>query len=261
MRCLGMLTLLLLYHPALSAQEQGIAAQYVGDNGIENHPAVLFAENFEAGTLAEISGRFTQVQGGSGVQVVSSAGRRHARISAASGLFFKELPPGYSQVFFRYYVQYNSAGVYHHSGGYIGGYRTLDGWPHGGSGQRFFDRFFVGAEPQEGVRKFDFYAYFVDMDCAPDGSCWGNNFLEDVEPEVGVDRWACVELMIKMNDPAGSKNGELALWVDGYQVIHLGPGYPDGHYNGFGSFFPDPNDSSTFNGLQWRDESFGVNWF
>lgn len=48
--------------------------------------------------------------------------------------------------------------------------------------------------------------------------------------KVEKDRWICVELMIKMNDPVDEHNGELALWIDGKLISYLGKGFPKGKW-------------------------------
>ena len=69
----------------------------------------------------------------------------------------------------------------------------------------------------------------------------------------------CVEIMVKMNSPVSSSNGELAMWVDGKQVAHLGPGYPVMQMI-YGIWTPDPN-GSPFPGFQWRnDGNLALNW-
>ena len=34
-----------------------------------------------------------------------------------------------------------------------------------------------------------------------------------------VDRWFCLEMMVKLNTP-GRRNGEIRLWQDGAEVFH-----------------------------------------
>jgi hypothetical protein len=72
-------------------------------------------------------------------------------------------------------------------------------------------------------------------------------------------RWICVEIMVKMNDPVGAHNGEMAFWIDGKlwrkdgQVVsHVGPGFPVGRWTG-GWYTPDPKRGAPFPGLKFRD--------
>jgi hypothetical protein len=65
--------------------------------------------------------------------------------------------------------------------------------------------------------------------------------------------------MVKMNNPVSSNNGELALWIDGIQVIYLREGSPLGRWN-INMFSPDPS-GSPFEGFQWRSLSqLNLNW-
>ena len=46
--------------------KKGIAAKYVGDVGIEGNASVIFAENFETGSLAEIAKRWGEASNKNG---------------------------------------------------------------------------------------------------------------------------------------------------------------------------------------------------
>jgi hypothetical protein len=56
-------------------------------------------------------------------------------------------------------------------------------------------------------------------------------------PIIGVPTvkgaWLCIDLMVKMNSPVSSFNGEQAFWVDGEKKNHLGPGFPNGLWSSF----------------------------
>jgi hypothetical protein len=69
----------------------------------------------------------------------------------------------------------------------------------------------------------------------------------------------CVEIMVKTNDPVSASNGQMALWIDGVQIVHLGAGSPRGRWSA-NMFFLDPN-GAPFEGFQWRlDEALQLNW-
>jgi predicted amidohydrolase len=57
--------------------------------------------------------------------------------------------------------------------------------------------------------------------------------------------------MIQMND-VGESNGELALWIEGKRVSHLGKGYPKGKWT-FDKFLVDQGGES----VRWNDEKRG----
>jgi hypothetical protein len=63
----------------------------------------------------------------------------------------------------------------------------------------------------------------------PRGQTWGNSFVRDDSLKVQKGKWTCVEVMVKMND-VGDSNGEMALWLDGKPISHLGKGFPKGKW-------------------------------
>src|SRR5262249_19524681 len=81
----------------------------------------------------------------------------------------------------------------------------------------------------------------------PRGQTWGNSFIRDPKLEVVRGRWICLESMIKLND-MGKSNGELALWIDGKCVSHLGTGFPKVKLT-FVKFIP----GADGEGVRWND--------
>ena len=255
--------------------QQGIASKYIADIGLASDPNVVLFEDFETGILSDILSRWTNIGNQGTFSLIQnsppgSKGSRALEIASpgdqvVGGELAKALPQGFSQLYLRYYIHYFSGGTYHHSGGYLGGSNPLNSFPPAwGSGSRPVgnERFSVGVEPNTWP-SFNFYAYWMGMEClsAPN-NCWGNSFLQKDDPnfQVGVDRWSCVEIMVKVNNPPSAANGELALWVDGQQIIHLGPGYPNVSSSGTGFWWPDPN-GFPFPGFQWRnDGNLTLNW-
>jgi hypothetical protein len=256
--------------PVVLSGEDGIAKKYLRDVGIENDPNVVFAERFETGTLTDIVNRWTDRKNVQGMSLVAdgptgTSGLRALLITSVGGTnsgghLYNRLPAGYDQLYFRYYIKYASVGTYHHTGGYLGGYNPPTNWPQGGAGIRPSgnDRFSSVAEPVTSDGRFDFYTYWMHMRGASDGF-WGNDFIQDPNLKITRDQWMCVEIMIKLNNPVSSFNGEMALWVNGQKVSHLGPGFPKGRWN-VDSFFPDPT-GTPFEGFQWRnDPALTLNW-
>lgn len=73
------------------------------------------------------------------------------------------------------------------------------------------------------------------------------------------DEWTCVEVMIKLNNPVHSYNGELRTWINGEETGHWGPGFPNGKWV-WGNFFITP-EGEPFEGFRWRtDENLNINW-
>jgi len=85
----------------------------------------------------------------------------------------------------------------------------------------------------------------------PRGQTWGNSFIRDPNLRAERDRWTCLELMMKMND-VGETNGEMALWIDGKQVSHLGKGFPIGKWV-YDKFLPGQGGE----GVRWNDDRKG----
>ena len=70
-----------------------------------------------------------------------------------------------------------------------------------------------------------------------DNRYWGNDFINDANLQVAQAEWLCVELLMKMNNPLTSYNGEQALWIngqpwykDGQKTSHFGLGFPKGNW-------------------------------
>ena len=265
--CFGVI---FLYSSVTNAQS-GLASKYHRDQGIEQDPDVIFAENFETGTPSDLATRWTDVKNVAGMSYVGdvsmdSGGSRALEITSIGGQntgghLYRRLTAGHDHLYLRHYVKYTSGGTYHHCGGYVGGYNPPTNWPQGGAGIRPTgdDRFSIGAEPVESSLRFDFYVYWMRMRGSPGGQFWGNDFIQDDNLRVVVDQWMSVEVMVKMNDPVHGYSGELALWIDGNQVMHLGEGFPNGNWV-WDSFHPDPT-GDPFEGFQWRNVvDLSINW-
>jgi hypothetical protein len=92
----------------------------------------------------------------------------------------------------------------------------------------------------------------------PRGQTWGNSFIHNDELKVDRGRWICIEMMLKVND-VGDRDGELALWIDGQPVSHLGQGFPKGKWT-FDKFLPGQSgDSVRWNHAKGDREHFTTN--
>jgi hypothetical protein len=249
----------------------GIATLYPGDIGIENHPDVVFTEMFEQSSISTMTSRYTSVGHSAGMAFSTSkpAGSPGSRslqmgtdpVNPASTLY--KTFPNDQQWYLRYYVNYNSTVEYGHTSAWLGGYNPLLSFPNpqAGSKPAGNDRFSTGVEPLS----FDNdrwmpYTYWKDMRQAGDGKYWGNVFLpSDTSLRMARNRWYCVETMVKLNNPVTDSNGELAVWIDGQKIIHLGKGFPNGSWSG-GTFTQNAS-GSPFGGFQWRsDSALNLNW-
>lgn len=222
-------------------QGPGLASKYKGDRGIENDPDVIFVEDFEEGSMLAVKSRWEDVKDG-GVMSLStdvppaSGGRfsllmTHTGGKWTGGHLYRRLLPGYDRLFFRFYVKFDPNCYPIHHFFHVGGYNPPTQWPQGGAGERpkGNDRFSIGVEPFGKRWTWDYYVYWMEMrGSPPKGKTWGNTFIRDPNLKAERGRWVCVELMVKMNDPVEERNGELALWIDGRLVSHLGEGFPRG---------------------------------
>ena len=104
-------------------------------------------------------------------------------------------------------------------------------------------------------------------------TCYGNMMINEGQTDYQsfasssalvdvLDRWMCIEIMIRLNNPVTAHNDELKVWQDGISVRHWCPGFPNGHWLK-DKWFNNPTDS-PFEGFQWRrDTGLNINclWF
>lgn len=256
----------------------GLANKYKGDKGIDKDPDVIFVENFEEDSLDTIRTRWESVQNIDIMSLsadvpVSNAGKQsllmsHVGGKSTGGHLYRRLVPGYEQLYVRFYVKFAEDCYPIHHFIHLGGYNPPTPWPQGGAGIRpdGNDRFTTGVEPYGKNWRWDFYSYWMGMRSSPDQKSWGHDFINDDDLKVERGRWICVELMMKMNEPATEGNGEQALWINGKswkkngQIIsHLGKNFPKGNWV-WDSFTPDPG-GVPFKGFQWRsDKKLNINF-
>jgi hypothetical protein len=220
---------------------KGLASKYLGDQGIEKDPNVVFAEDFERGSLHDLSSRWENIQN---LEIMSfsqdvpagSPGSRsllmtHIGGQGTGGHLYRRLLPGYGQLYIRFYVKFDPDCYPIHHFVHVGGYNPATGWPQGGAGIRpaGHERFTTGVEPYGQDWRWDFYSYWMGMRSSPDGKFWGHDFINDKELKAERGKWVCVELMMRMNEPATESNGEQALWIDGkpWAKIRREVGLPD----------------------------------
>ena len=248
----------------------GLAGLFAQDKGIAQHPSVIFAENFEAGSLEEIQPRWNEIENPEGKVLAldgetseSSGGRHSLKVTAAlgkntGGHLFKRLAPAQEKVFARFYVKFAEKASYLHHFAGLGGYRPATNWPQGHAGKLApgDQRFSVGIEPtgyygtQPPPGAWIFYTYWCEMKQSADGGYWGNALWPDPPSLAQAGRWQCVEVMLKCN-AADKSDGELALWLDGRLTMHIAPGTRHGRWTGEG-FRVLPGGGEAFPGFRWR---------
>jgi len=249
-----------------------LSAKYPGDQGIEQDSAVIFAEDFEEGALSRLVDRFTYLKHPTSISLVRSSppaspGQTALRFTSIGGVstggtLYKKLSRGYDLLYLRYYVKYPSGGTYHHTSAWLGGYNPLSDVPLRNAGTKPLgdDYFSIAAEPVDSDAHWDFYIYWMGMRGGRPTEHWGNLLINDHALTLIPDRWTCVEIMAKINEPVTESNGEVALWVDGIRLSHLGPGFPKGRWRG-GRFTPS-HGGEPFEGFQWRNNAvLNLNWF
>jgi hypothetical protein len=238
----------------------GIAAEYVRDAGIAEDARVVFAENFEVDGIEALGERWEMVRDPEVMSLSDevppgSAGKTSFLISqlaekGTGGDLYTRLGDGHQQVYVRMYVRFaDDCEPVHHFGTCIGGQNPSTPWPSVRAGQPTDgDRsFWVGIEPFGESWTWDYYAYWCEMRGSPPrGQTWGNSFIHDDSLKVRRGVWTCVEVMVDMND-VGESNGELALWIDGVPVSHLGAGFPKGKWT-FDKFYP----GAEGEGVRWN---------
>ena len=232
----------------------GLAARYPGDVGIGEAQAVVFAENFEEGTLEDVAKRWGEASNKEGkVQTLSdtvppgSPGERSLQMTGtlgenSGGHLFTTWKPGLDTAFLRFYTRFAEDHGYEHHFVELGGYNPPTPWPNPKAGSRpngddrisvFIDPVgWYGRYPPPGV--WNLYTYWHQMKASADNNYWGN-CLQPAKPvPVPRGRWQCVELMVKLNSAAEKDDGELALWIDGALAIHVATGTRHGPWSGMG---------------------------
>lgn len=267
---------LAVYFQIPAQVEYGIAAGYPNDIGIDGHPDVVFTEDFEEASISDMQGRWSdegEVQRGEYMafsdDVPAYSGGNQSLTAPGNeegpGLYRRLTGEGtgYTCLYLRFYGKLDVAcdEIHHYS--WIGGHNPSTRWPNPRAGNKPAgdSHFSSGAEP--GAEGWDFYTYWKGMGCwgSENGECHGNSFLwENPKPEVKKGEWFCWEMMIKVNDPPDSSNGEQAFWINGVKYAHFGPGFPNYAYTGTDRWGEDAN-GSPWPGFQWRTvEDLKVNY-
>lgn len=252
--------------------EQGIAQDYPGDEGIESHPNVVFVEDFEGSSINEVVSHWSDVARQQNLSFSSdvpagSGGGQSLRGGPANGgpSLYKNLGQGYDTLYLRYYGKFDpSCSTVHHYS-WVGGHNppTTYPWPRAGQKPSGTTHFSTGIEPFQNEWQWDYYTYWQDMGCwgsDTSSQCHGNRFLYNApRPAAERGEWFSWELMVKVNTPASSSNGEQAFWIDGEKFGHMGQGFPNITRTA-DKWTPDP-DGSPFPGFRWRStEDLKINY-
>lgn len=267
---------------------QGIAWLYPQDEGIENHPNVVFADNFETGEMEDIESRWGymsnkegKVMSFSGDVSEGSVGTRSLKMTAThgeneGGELYKTFDDGWDKIHLRFYAKFPEDHGYQGHFVALRGFKDPSPYPTGGAGQRPENHFSITMEPKTheintspsiqhvppGI--WQFYAYWPEMyswqtsEGEPDGrpKPYYGNVLQPQEAAIAPrGEWIAVEFMVKLNSSADKSDGEIALWIDGEPMVHFAPGNPKGYWRS-DRFLNDPNhpDAEPFEGFRWRHD-------
>ena len=214
----------------------GLAARFKADAGISQDPAVIFADDFEQGTLGA---RWDDQNTSKALSLVPPdselCGTRCLKVEARLGenqgggltKWFEPTP----EVFVRFYVRFDPGCDYVHHFVTLRANRGLRGgdkWSgFGGAGicPAGNERFSTALEPwgdwgrSPPPGKWNFYSYWHEMKVSGDGKYWGNSFLPSGQEPIQKGHWICAEFMLKQNKP-GQADGEQAFWIDGKLLGH-----------------------------------------
>lgn len=228
------------YARPLGPREQGIAQRYARDSGIERHPAVLKAENFDspawfldwmgigwlrshAQAIKDDPERRFEPLSGRALRVTLERGTNLGL--DLSYTFKSEGQPEPEEIYFRYYLRFADDWNPSLDGGKLPGIAGTYG--QAGWGMRKTDGYngwslrgeFAARPPRVpsviGLTSLGSYAYHADIeDAAGETWAWGDGPGAVLEN----NRWYCIEQYVKLNTP-GQRDGVFRAWVDGRRVL------------------------------------------
>jgi hypothetical protein len=236
----------------------GIASKYPGDQGIENDPDVIFADDFESyGDQGDLWDRWDNTFQQDQTRIATEPGNFYAGQQAVeftmpqsndelSNAVQKVLTTELDSLYLRWYSKFDPnndiVGSSHNGGGisshYFPGGNATPGVPADG-----YNKWLTEFEHWRGDAStaspgwLNVYIYhpdqrdnygdhfFVSGLVMPNTSIpfdFGPDFVYG-EPEIipDLDKWYCYEYMVKANTP-GQKDGRITLWLDGQQIADFG---------------------------------------
>jgi hypothetical protein len=230
----------------------GIAVSYPGDQGIENDPAVLFADDFESyGDAADLWDRWDNTYQESETAIVTDAGNVFAGSQSVaftlptndaelSNAVEQVVSPEVDTLYLRWYQKIDGNDDIvgsHHNGGGISAHYQGPGL-RADEANHFLAAFesWRGDAAETSPGQLNAYVYHFDQ-----RDIWGDHFFptglvspntslpfdfgrdfvarEDITPE--LDRWYCYEMRLSANT-VGSRDGRITLWLDGNLIADFG---------------------------------------
>lgn len=216
--------------------EDGIAAKFVGDRGIEKHPSVVFVDRFDSASWAS---RWSSVTKGSTTSRTAAnwdgaINGEALKVTVPKGktnglngnIRFGELLGAEPEsMYFRYSLKFSNDWDPHLSGGKLPGFAgtyNRAGWggrkangKNGWSARGAFFKWKPDPVRTDHYRGIGSYVYHAGMK-GDYGSQWGWNLGKTGMLE--KNRWYSVEQHVKLNTP-GRADGVLQAWVDGELVF------------------------------------------
>ena len=233
----------------LPTEDNGIAAKYPGDKGIEKNRFVILADDFEGHVDTEAMSETWDIVSRRGASLATDdvfLGKKSLRLTIPKRdremalVAAKNLKQKRDVLFLRYYSKFNAefdvSGSSHNGCGISGGYyvngRATPGVPANGR-----NKFHVGFENSRkrefpdvaNPGRYGLYIYHPEQ-----RHRWGDRFFPtgivlpfsgkryDFGPEFvsrpnvvpELNRWYCHEVMVKLNTP-NQRDGRVACWLDG----------------------------------------------
>ena len=238
-----------------SVQAENLSQHYPDDKDIDNNPAVLLHDDFEAGwrywDYPASDSRYLKLQH---AELLANSGERFLRSTVTeddlnhrryiSSVARHTLKQPSDEIFLRFYTRMNAdSPPPHHwikiaatDGDYDvrGKANTL---PQG-------DKAFWITLDINNRNLLSFYTYWYKMRSGrcDDGTAtpgckgdqgntyyYGNKFSAAKKTPLERARWNCIEIHAKANT-IGKKDGELSLWINDELVENFRPGHPDGSW-------------------------------
>jgi hypothetical protein len=231
----------------------GIASMFPGDVGIEAHPDVIFADDFESYTETDdLNDRWDAVYQLNQITIETDPqyvfyGQQSVEFNvpaqnqelsnATDKVLTEELDVLYLRYYSRFVPPYDVLGS-SHNGSSISAHYFIDGMATPGVPADGTNKFLVNLEHWRGEDTtpspgdLNVYVYHPEQ-----RSQWGDHFFPtgmvlpnsslpfDFGPTfvsrpniiVALDQWYCYEYMVRANTP-GQRDGQITVWLDGVLV-------------------------------------------
>ena len=250
--------------------QEGIATEYAGDKGIDEHPDVIFASDFENDFegWSKFNPKVSQILEN---ETISHCGAKVLQTTASKGentggdVIFK-FPEDQDEIYLRFYTKFHKETVMPHHFVKIRAFKPDPYWGNAGQRPNGDEAFWTGIEPSR-KQTWQFYTYWHKMrswqtyEGVPDTSrgpnpYYGNLFHPPDQQPFEREEWICVEAYVKANTP-GKSDGEMAFWINGDKIGEWKPGTPTGTWRGvrFVTAGEENLDPKPFEGFEFRSDS------